>query len=982
MILLFKYISELAEVLVSKIENQLIIDFRINVNINNQVSLFLLVDDSIDCSKDLQLSIIIKDSKLDIEIISKNERDEDPFYVSLWESKEKVILESRKRLSNLLESDNLEKYQSSSKVITFYSYKGGVGRSTTLASCASYLATHYDQKIVIIDCDLEAPGFTNYFLSEPSEINYQNGLVEFILDSNFSDVPLDIEQYLWEVGKEYTDNGSIYVMPAGNLSEEMIKEDSFLRSHKRHYLEGLARIDLSSKFLMRKNFDLILSSIEKSLNPDLILIDSRTGFNDIFGLSAFHLSDLVIGFFGSNAQSVPGLKFFVRKIDEIKEGLNAIIINSIISRRSSFVSFERNIEDFLQELPQDETEEIIAIKAFPLTRYSLLETIGTEEENKTDFIDLIKNKRFPDYNEVFDYIFEIVSDLIKNEDNKQGNEEYSTIDTSTEKSPPNNNQLRPPTYTQKINAITSELLRKDLKPAYDQIQAINLVDERRAVQKLLKKKIIKKLSSSWPQLYGEQFDELRKESIFYRKSMEDIFNPKKIIILGNKGTGKTYLYEALKHPEVVAKIRQRANRQGNYEFFHMVDSNNSKFIDTGKFDTFEIQDEENFYTRFWVIFIWNAIMLDSVERLGYSSPLNVFPIKNDTKTRNWFKEIIESDEAFIKIEEDLENLDFHLKTSREQKNIIVIFDRLDLIVKPIDWSKKIVPLINFWRNNGFHNISPKLFLRSDLLERLSNITNVKELKNQAISIEWNQEELFGYFFKLVLTTAKEEFYRYMSFTQNNQFELIKQIKNKSGKDNQPPLDEHYLKPLVLSFFGKYASRDNSPRYGESYDWFYRNLKNANDTISLRPFIDLLHKSFEMATEDYIDYPILPAHFFAHGEARKTAVKNHIDDLASEAGNEDLRIILNFIREKKYSRTVFLDMEKWEMDLLLEEIIKTSKLENSSVKEIIYLLTVNGIIYERFINRGRLTYTFAYLYKYYLGLKSKKAGFYKNPLHRF
>ena len=43
------------------------------------------------------------------------------------------------------------------KTITFYSYKGGVGRSLTLSNIATRLAD-LGKKVCIIDFDLEAPG--------------------------------------------------------------------------------------------------------------------------------------------------------------------------------------------------------------------------------------------------------------------------------------------------------------------------------------------------------------------------------------------------------------------------------------------------------------------------------------------------------------------------------------------------------------------------------------------------------------------------------------------------------------------------------------------------------------------------------------------------------------------------------------------------------------------------------------------------------
>ena len=51
-------------------------------------------------------------------------------------------------------------------VLTFYSYKGGVGRSMALANVAALLSL-LNFKVLCVDWDVEAPGLHLYFL-DPS----------------------------------------------------------------------------------------------------------------------------------------------------------------------------------------------------------------------------------------------------------------------------------------------------------------------------------------------------------------------------------------------------------------------------------------------------------------------------------------------------------------------------------------------------------------------------------------------------------------------------------------------------------------------------------------------------------------------------------------------------------------------------------------------------------------------------------------------
>ena len=47
-------------------------------------------------------------------------------------------------------------------VVTFYSYKGGVGRSMAVANIAWLLASTYGKRVVVVDWDLEAPDCTGF----------------------------------------------------------------------------------------------------------------------------------------------------------------------------------------------------------------------------------------------------------------------------------------------------------------------------------------------------------------------------------------------------------------------------------------------------------------------------------------------------------------------------------------------------------------------------------------------------------------------------------------------------------------------------------------------------------------------------------------------------------------------------------------------------------------------------------------------------
>lgn len=64
-------------------------------------------------------------------------------------------------------------------VITFYSYKGGTGRSMALVNIAAELIKS-GLRVLIVDFDLEAPGLDTFNLPRPQKVG--KGVVEFVLD--------------------------------------------------------------------------------------------------------------------------------------------------------------------------------------------------------------------------------------------------------------------------------------------------------------------------------------------------------------------------------------------------------------------------------------------------------------------------------------------------------------------------------------------------------------------------------------------------------------------------------------------------------------------------------------------------------------------------------------------------------------------------------------------------------------------------------
>ncbi|MEN8219777.1 MAG: ParA family protein [Pseudomonadota bacterium] len=907
MLTAFDRLRKLEKKLAELKEKNKIQDYRLILKLNMSVNLYVKTDNNMS-----EIESLISQEKIDIDVetITDAEFAADDYYSSLFENTQPFDLgRAALSLSNIIDYDDDVGELQSCPIVSFYSYKGGVGRTTALALFASYYAMHHSKKVFIIDCDFEAPGLINFYGISNEELP-KNGIVEYIKDKEAcSEVNLR-DDYVYEISKIYSGDGEICLLPAGNIFDDLDRSD---------YLEALARLDIHSTSTIVEQFKDVIIDINQKYEPDVILIDSRTGFNDIFGIIANKLSNTIVGFFGNNTQNKPGLHFFLDTLLRKSRNVNLILVLSIISTSFSknLKAFEKVIEEYIQNNIGDDLESLPALPILSLQRNASLEKIGTEDEDPEDFVTLIERKMLSDYQDLFIELEKQISNFITQQD------DHAAV-------PDKKNDL--------------------------------------------KKSILQKLESHFPEPYAENIDftdEFLNSAFYFRKCMEDIFNNNKFLLLGGKGTGKTAFYQALRQENFVLNLGKRAQKQHiKYQVISIIslhdDNERNKYIDiAANFNQEEIGDPEYFYRRFWTVFIWNAIRLDDA-KTGFKSQskLEVKPIFNDNSTAQFLKKYILEEKLFKEIEDELYEFDKFLK--QDDRYCMIIFDRLDQIVKPAFWSKAISPLIKYCQTHRFKRILPKLFVRRDLFNKLGNLTNKVSLENQAISLEWSKEELYAFFFKVIFAHSKNDFFDYIGHKRT---EIEQKLKN-----SQLPPDEYLLRPLVEVFFGKHVN--SHKKYGEMYDWLYKNSMNADRTISLRPFLDLIKYAIKKQPEipelNNEDYPILSPKCFT-ADVRAKAVKRHFEDLAKEEGNEALSIIISAIRDNRVPKALKMSpLIQNEFEDLLNEIIRQHEtLKDKSIIELEETLVLNGIIFVRHIPGGIKKYTFAYLYKYYLGLSGRR-----------
>ncbi len=193
-------------------------------------------------------------------------------------------------------------------IIAFYSFKGGVGRTTALAAFAVQRA-RAGERIAVVDCDLDAPGVGTLLAADPQGTVAGWGVVDYLLEKPLLG-KVDFTDYHHACRREeVAGRGEILVVPAGRVDEA--------------YLKKLARLDLEVQTAGEEHPFFSLLNEVKALAPNWILLDVRAGLADTGGLFMDGLAHLHVLFGTFSEQNWQGLRLVLRRLggERVERGL-------------------------------------------------------------------------------------------------------------------------------------------------------------------------------------------------------------------------------------------------------------------------------------------------------------------------------------------------------------------------------------------------------------------------------------------------------------------------------------------------------------------------------------------------------------------------------------------------------------------------------------------------------------------------------------
>lgn len=319
-------------------------------------------------------------------------------------------------------------------VFTFYSYKGGVGRSMALANVAEFFY-RAGLNVLMVDWDLEAPGLERFFLNG-NEILDKRGVIDLLLEYQRVLIAESSRIESTKLSVDKLDQPLEFAVPAlensdalglnepleSKPSEELEREEFPFEKPDRlvvNVYEGATspsqlwlltagrRSEGNFQAYARSviNFDwggfyrnwegeIYFEWLRRQFNEiaDIVLIDSRTGITEMGGVCTYHLADVIVMLLAPTEQSLHGSfkmaeKFKSPDLQKARGGrpIELVIAPSRLEFRDASVeSIDRfrnritdyDLDSFLAKSVKEGGDQIIDLRINYMSAFAFTEAVA------------------------------------------------------------------------------------------------------------------------------------------------------------------------------------------------------------------------------------------------------------------------------------------------------------------------------------------------------------------------------------------------------------------------------------------------------------------------------------------------------------------------------------------------------------------------------------------------------------------------------
>lgn len=666
---------------------------------------------------------------------------------------------------------------------TLYSVKGGMGRSTTAAVLAWELARR-GEHVLAIDLDLESPGLASAVLDEEAQPRF--GVLDWFVEELVGQGEAVLEDMVATPAWAHDAPGSVWVAPAHGRNPQ-----EYLAKLGRAYMDTVA--DPWTARLQR-----LLEWWETSLDPTVVLVESRSGLHDIAAATVTDIDAEVMLFAVDSPSAWTGYEVLFRHWQEqglttrIRDRLS--VVSALTPERDTEYSerFRENAWDLFRRYIYD--SESAATDATDAVFHDL-----TEEDAPHDPFVVHWNRGLASGASLRHF-------------------EKSTVAAAYSHFLPR--------FERYHQARRASAERSD----------VSVTHGRRETIRIALSELPDGTSHGSPPQPGE---------LYLPPSHRKALNPNATLVTGMRGSGKTFWWAALQDPSTRTLVAQLSSRltwiaRSDVRPGFGVKEDPDRYPGRDELRTMMVTDGVDPRD------IWRTVHARHLAGVGH--PLRTLESWSQ-RARYLQDNPGEVSRLFDECDQELE---------RRGRHSLVVFDGLDRSAD--EWPDMFALIRGLLRHaldmRSYRRIRAKVFLRSDQAdeEKVAAFPDASKILASAAQLRWPRRDLYGMLWQYLANGAKGEQLR--AWLEEGDWPTVK-VGGRRVFTAPSALagSEEVQRETFHTISGPWMGTD--PRRGFPYTWIPNHLGDADRRVSPRSFIAALREAAS-DTADYYrehDYPL-------------------------------------------------------------------------------------------------------------------------------
>jgi len=260
-------------------------------------------------------------------------------------------------------------------IVTFYSYKGGTGRSMALANMACLAAAESPNgRVLMIDWDLEAPGLHRYFPeSDQPEHQERPGLIDYFI--RLAEL-LNSETYPSIAGRDGAQALAALLPLDDYIASEVGPSLDLIKAGRidRDYPDRISSFNWDGLF---RNYHRVYRAFQELIcaRYQWCFVDSRTGLSDTSGICTMLMPEKLVTVFTPNRQSLDGVVNLATRAIEYRRKSDDARPLSVFPLPSRIVTEEHKLLQGAQERYRKAFEECLG-RSYELNECALAPYFG------------------------------------------------------------------------------------------------------------------------------------------------------------------------------------------------------------------------------------------------------------------------------------------------------------------------------------------------------------------------------------------------------------------------------------------------------------------------------------------------------------------------------------------------------------------------------------------------------------------------------